>query len=118
MAAISLGLAGLSFGLSAETGGKIQNLEVRVSRKKATVIDEDGDTVAATYFDPTEELSFEFNPTGSTGIAASSPGVAVTVANYTPAAGIIITEEVTTTRANNDYKKVAVKAIVHPLITS
>ena len=117
MAAILLGTAGLSFGLVAETGGIIQNLEVRLGREKAEVKDPDGDTVAAAYYNPTEEISFEHFPTGSTGIAAASPGVAVSLSNYTPGAGIIITEEVTTTRPNTDYRKVAVRAMVHPLIT-
>lgn len=116
MAAILLGTAGVSFGLIAETGGFIQNVEIRLSREKADVKDPDGDITAVAYFNPTEEISFDHVPTGSTGIAAASPGVAVTLANYTPTAGSIITEEVTTTRPNTDYKRVSVRAMVHPLI--
>lgn len=116
MGATLLGLAGLTFGLIAETGGQIQNLEVRQTREKASVRDADGDTVAVAYYDPSEEISFEFFPTGATGVAAASPGVAVSLSNYTPSAGSIITEEVTITRPNTDYKKMSVKAVNHPLI--
>jgi hypothetical protein len=118
MAALTLGLAGLSFGLSTETGGQIQNLEIRESREEVKVRDADGDTVGATYIDPSQEITYDFFPTGATGIAAASPGAAVTVTNHTPAAGLIIVTEVTTTRANTDYKKVSVKAVNYPLITS
>lgn len=116
MAAIQIGTSGLSFGLSAETGGLIQNLEIRKTRDKAVVQDEDGDTVGAAYFNPLEEVNVEFFPTGSTGLAAASVGVALTVANYTPAAGSIYTEEVTTTRPNTDFRKMSIKAMVHPSI--
>lgn len=118
MAAISLGTAGLSFGLTAETGVIIQNLEIRNSREKAEVLDPDGDVVAVTFFKPTEEITWDGVQSSGSGLGASSPGVAVTIANYTPTAGIIITEEVTTTRPNTDYKKLAAKAIVYPLVTS
>jgi hypothetical protein len=111
MAALTLGLAGLSFGLVAETGGKIQNIEIRNVRDKATVKDETGGTVGATYYDPRNEINFEAFVTGATGIAAASPGVALTVANFTPGNGTIIAEEVTTRQQNVDYKKITVKAM-------
>jgi hypothetical protein len=119
MAAIKLGLAGLTFGFASdETGGVIQSLEIRRSRDKAVVRDADGDTVACAYFDPKEEISFEFFTTGGTGLSAASPGVAVSVTNYTPAAGLIITEEVTISRTNTDYQKHSVKAMNYALVTS
>lgn len=116
MAAISIGTAGLSFGLIAETGGMIQNLEIRQTREKAVVLDPDGDTTAATYFNPLEEVTLDFFPTGATGVAAAAIGTALTVANYTPSAGSIYTEEITITRPNTDYRKHSIKATVHPSI--
>jgi len=119
MAALTLGLAGLTFGFTAtETGGQIQDLEVRRSREKVTVRGNQGDTLAATYFDPTEEITFNLVPTGSTGIAAASPGVVLSMLNYLPSSGAIIVEEVTINQTNTDYKKMSVKAMNYPQISS
>ena len=118
MSAIQLGTAGLSFGLIAETGLIVENVEIRDAREKAEVLDPDGDVVAVAYFKPTTEVQVSGVQSGGTGIGAASPGVALTVANYVPSAGIIITEEVTITKPNTDYKRLDVKAIVYPLVTS
>jgi len=119
MPALQLGLAGLSFGLSTETGGAIQNLEVRDSREKAVAKNAGGETVGAVYFDPKSEVSYDLLPTSAISAASASPGVSlVGFVNYVPSAGLLITEEVTTTRPNDNFKKLAVKAVVHPLITT
>ena len=119
MSALTLGLAGLTFGLTAnETGGQIQDLEIRQTREKATVRGNQGDTMAAAYYDPTNEITFNFVPTSNTGIGAASPGVAVALANHTPSAGSVIVEEVTINQTNTDYKKQSVKAINYPQITA
>lgn len=119
MAAIKFGTSGLTFGFASdETGGVLQSLEIRRTRDKATVQDVDGDMVACCYFNPTEEISFDFFPTSGAGVAASSPGVAVSLTNYSPAAGLIIVEEVTITRTNTEYQKHSVKAFNTPLVTS
>lgn len=118
MAVYLLGASGLTFGLLAETSGLIQNLEIRKTRQKATVMNQIGEIAAAAYYDPSEEVTLEFYTTGSSDIAAAAPGVALTAQNYTPSAGLLITEETTTTRPNNDYKKMSLKCVVHPLITS
>ena len=119
MPALQLGHAGLSIGLSAETGGAIQNLEVRLSSEKAVAKNCGGETVAATYFDPKSEISYDLLPTSAISAASASPGVSlVGFVNYVPSAGLLIAEEVTTTSPNDNYKKIAVKCVNHPLITS
>ena len=116
MAAIYLGTAGLTFGLVAETGGVIQNVQVRRTREKAVVKNQVGEITTAVYFDPTEEITYDFFVSGSTGVAASSIGVAVTLTNYTPSAGAIYPEEITISKPNNDFVKYSVKAMAHALI--
>ena len=119
MSALQLGTTGLSFAITAaETGGLIQSLEIRKTREKASVRDNDGDTCGVAYFDPSEEINFEFFPSGATGVAAASPGASVALANYTPSAGLVITEELTESRSNDNFRKMSVKAVVHPAITS
>lgn len=115
---IYVGTAGLSFGfVSAETGGLLQNLEVRQTREKAMVRDTSGRTVGKVYFDPSEEISLEFFPSSASGLGAASVGVALTLANYTPTSGAIYPDEVTTTRSNSEYRKQTIKATVHPSIS-
>lgn len=119
MAAILLGLAGLTFGFSSdETGGVIQSIQIKKGREKQTVRNKTGEVAAASFYNPTEEISYDFVPSGGGGVSSISPGVAVSLANYTPLAGIIITEEVTISRKNTEYESISSKAIVYPLILS
>ena len=118
MPALYFGLAGLCFGLVDETGGAIQNVEIRKTREKQVAKNAGGETIAKVYFDPSEEISYDLLPTTATCAAAASPGVSLSLTNYAPAAGLIITEETTQTRPNDNYRKFAVKAVVHPLITT
>lgn len=118
MAAIKLGTQGLTFGCTAETGGIIQSLEVRRSREKAEVKGPEGAVEAVAFFNPTEEISGEFYPTGSSDIAGISPGVAYALAGYVPASGLVIIEEVTANHGNAEFKKMSFKAVVYPAITA
>ena len=116
MAAIYIGTAGLTFGLVSETGGVIQNVQIRRTREKASIKNQVGEITTAVYYDPLEEITYDFFLSGATGIAASSIGTAVTLSNYTPTAGSIYPEEITISKVNNDFVKYSVKAIAHALI--
>lgn len=119
MAAIEFGTDGLTWGLSAEAGGLIQDLEIRDVREKASVRDAAGATKAKCYYDPRTEVSFNFYPTGGgSGLNAITCAASFSLTNYTPAAGLIIAEEVTHSRTNTEYWKTSVKAEICPDITS
>jgi len=118
MAATIDGTAGLTFGLQAETGGFIQNLEVQNKTEKAEVRNEQGEFAGVAFYNRTEEISGEAVLTGSTGLGGMAPAAALTLATYTPTAGTIFVEELTTKFSNTGWQTTSFKAICYPLITA
>jgi hypothetical protein len=118
MAATIHGTSGLTFGNTTETGGYLQNIDVRNSIEKTEVRNEQGEFVGVAQYNRTEEISGEFIPFGSTGLAAAAPAAVLTLASYTPAAGIILVEELSTKHTNTGFHATTFKSFVYPLITS
>jgi len=118
MAATIHGTSGLTFGNTAETGGYLQNFDVRNGIEKTEVRNEQGEFIGVAQYNRTEEISGEFVLYGSTGLGAAAPAAALTLASYTPAAGIILVEELSTKHTNTGFKSTSFKAFVYPLITS
>ena len=92
MAAVSpilLGLTGATFLLTAETGGMIQSFSRNTTAKWIDVYDAAvGYTIGHVAHDFTADYSIDLISTGTTGIAATSPGVALTLANTTAGGGV------------------------------
>jgi hypothetical protein len=120
MAETLFGTAGLTFGFpSAESGFLIEKMEVTETREvKGEVRDNNGDMKAKAYSDQTFNISIDGVPYSATGIGAATVAAALTVASYSPASGIIIVEEISTSFSNTDYKRQSIKAVVHPGITT
>ena len=79
---ILLGLTGATFLMTAETGGIIQSFSVNEGSKWIDVYDASvGYTVGHVAHDFVNDYSVEVIATGSNGICAASPGVALTLAN-------------------------------------
>ncbi len=114
------GTAGLTFGFpNAEGGFYIEKLEVTETRGvKAEVKDNQGNMIGKAYGDKTLNINIDGVPYSATGIGSAAVAASLTVANYTPAAGLIIVEEISTSSSNTDYKRQSIKAICHPSITS
>lgn len=86
---ILLNLTGATFLLSAETGGIIQSFSQSDSRKKLEVYDgASGKTTGLVYHDPRATFNVRIISTGTTGVAAASPGVALTLANAATTNGV------------------------------
>ena len=118
MSATIHGTTGLAFGTTTETGGYLQSLEVRHATEKTEVRNEQGEFVGVALYNKTEEISFEAVLYGSTGLAAIATAAVLTLASYTPAAGVILVEEFSTKFSNTGFKSTSAKAFVYPLITS
>ena len=92
MAAVSpilIGLTGATFLLTAETGGLIQSFSRNTSSKNIDVYDAAvGYTVGHVFHDFVADYSIDLISTGTTGIAATSPGVSLTLANTTAGGGV------------------------------
>lgn len=118
MSATVHGTDGLVFGLTTETGGYINSLEVRSSTEKTEVRNEQGQYVGVALYNPTVEITGEAVLYGDTGLGAIAPAATLTLANYSPTAGIILVEEVTTKSTETTFQSTSFKAFCYPLITT
>jgi len=118
MAATIKGTAGLVFGTTTETGGFLHNLEIQNKTEKAEVRNESGEFAGVAMYNRTEEISGEAVLTGSSGLGGIAPATALTLSSYSPSAGSIFVDEVTTKYSNTGWKTTSFKAFCYPLITS
>jgi hypothetical protein len=118
-APILLGLSGATFLMTAETGGMIQSFSVEVRRKRLDVYDASvGYTAGKVYHDPSATYTVRVIKTGSTGVSAAAPGVAVTLANTIGTAngapgGTIYTDSVSQTHNPEGLRELSVTAVQH-----
>lgn len=122
MPATIIGTSGATWGLTAETGVLIQRQNAKTSREKNQVRNHEGEVTLVSYYNPIQTYSMEGVTTGSTGIVAAVPGVALTLANTFPNngvnAGLIYTDDVDVAKINTDFQKITVNATRYPLITA
>lgn len=118
MSATIKGTAGLAFGTTTETGGYLQSLEVRHAVEKAEVRNETGEFIGVAFYNKTEEVSGEAVMYGSAGLGGIATATALTLASYTPAAGLILVDEFSTKYSNVGFKSTSFKALIYPLITT
>jgi hypothetical protein len=89
VAPILIGLTGATFLLTAETGGIIQSFQRNVESKKIAVYDGSvGATTGMVFHDPHATYTVKIITTGSTGLAAATPGATITLANTSSGNGV------------------------------
>lgn len=123
MAAFLFGTTGLSWGIaSAETGILVQSYARTISGSEKLAKNNVGETVGVSLYDQMAEHVVEGYDTGSTGIAAASFGVALTIANVISgngvAAGLVICTGFSDKLANEDYKTITATCKQWPLVTA
>ena len=105
---------------------KIQSRDHSKKSQSETIKDSEGVTVSKIYYDPTEEISFEYVPTTATGGTATPTlpdiGTFITMSNdtaYTAIANkVFIVDDVSTKSSNTSAMRVTIKATYYPQITS
>jgi len=121
MPAITIGTTGATWGLTTETGVLIQRSSAKTAREKNPVRNHEGEVSLVSFYNPTQTYSMEGITTASTGVAAASPGVALTIAQTFPSNGVavgqILTDDVEVSKINTEFQKVSVNATRYPLIT-
>lgn len=110
---ILLGLTGATFLMTAETGGIIQSFSANQTSKWIDVYDASvGYTTGHVAHDFVNDYSVEVIATGSNGICAASPGVALTLANNIAGSNtaLIYTLSANTSHSPENLKKKSVTA--------
>ena len=114
MAATTHG-TGLTFGLTAESTGFIQNFECQDKTEKVEVRNETGEFAGFTTYNRTQELSGEIILNAA---SPYTPGSTITSFANWSGTGLITCEEVTTKQTNTGYKTISFKAFCYPLVTT
>ena len=113
MAATVIGLTSITFGGSAETVAVFTSFSQTSDSEKTTVVDEDGDFVAAAYHGKKSVASLS----GYIKAALPTIGASITLANATSnlagVSGTFYVDSVAVSRAPNDFQQVTIGASNH-----
>lgn len=120
MPATTLGTAGLVWGTTAELGVLLQSFERKIQRDKKEIKNETGEVSALSFYNFRAGYTFDAYTTGTSSLAAASPGSAYSFVNSTSGngvtAGSVYIDEVTISKANEDFTKISGSATQYPLI--
>jgi len=112
MAATTVGVQGLVFGITAETGGLVQSFTETRNVERAEVRNASGEVVGVGIYNPTDTFAFSTTITGA--YATTAGAVLTTLANATSTGGKIIVDSVTVNRASDGFVTVDVSATRFP----
>lgn len=113
MPATTIGQAGLTFGLTAETIGLVQSFSETRNVEKNEVRDNAGDIKAVAYFNPTTAYSLSVAITGNTSITV---GGAFAMANAATA-GTLRVDSLTINKSNDAFVTLDVSATGYPNVS-
>lgn len=123
MTPILQNLTGLTFLLVAESGIIISNFSRATEREVTFVYDHSvGYDVGFAAFNPSANYNIAGKTTGTTGTAAASPAIALTVANLNTGngvtAGTIFSQGVSISHAEKGFRELSVTAFQKPGIVA
>jgi hypothetical protein len=110
--------SGVTFGATAETGIILSSFSRSVQSSKAELMDEDGDIVAVSYYGATATISIAGAVNGASGLATSSVGGLITLANATTAFGVtggkIVVDSVSSEQGSDAFRTITIEATQYP----
>jgi hypothetical protein len=112
MAATTIGTSGLSFGITAESGGLVQSFTEARNIQRAEVRNASGEVVGAAMYNPTDTFTFTTTITGA--YATTAGAVITTLANATSTGGKMIIDSVTTNKSSDGFVTVNVSVTRFP----
>ena len=115
MAATTVGVQGLVFGITAETGGLVQSFTETRNVERAEVRNASGEVVGVGIYNPTDTFAFSTTITGA--YATTAGAVLTTLANATSTGGKIVVDNVTVNRTSEGFVTVDVSATRFPNMT-
>jgi len=115
MPAVSIGTAGLSFGLTAEAGiGLVQSFSEARNVEKNEVRNNSGDIVAIGYFNATTSYSLSVAITGSYNVTA---GAALAALANATTLGTTRIDSITLNKSNDAFVTLDISATGYPNVT-
>ena len=115
MPAVTIGTAGLVFGLTAEAGiGLVQSFSEARSVEKNEVKNNSGDIVAIGYFNPTTAYSLSVAITGTYNVTA---GAALSALANATTLGTTRIDSITLNKSNDAFVTLDISATGYPNVT-
>ena len=115
MAAVTIGTAGLSFGLTAEAGiGLVQSFSEARNVEKNEVKNNQGDIVAIGYFNATTSYSLSVAITGSYNVTA---GAALAALANATTLGTTRIDSITLNKSNDAFVTLDISATGYPNVS-
>lgn len=115
MAAVTIGTANLTFGITAETGGLVQSFSETRNIEKQEVKNQVGEITGIAFFNPTTAYSLSITTT--TAFASTSAGGAISIANATTSTGSTRIDSITINKTNDGFVTVDISATGYPNVT-
>ena len=116
---ILFGTSGLAWGVTAASGGILQNITWNNRDENTSIRNEVGQTCAMAFHDPNADVDFSLYTTGTSGLSAAAPALALSLGNntnpLTSMTGTVITTEVSYKKTNTTYQMIDGKAKQYPL---
>ena len=113
--AITIGVTGLSFGSTAESGLLISSFSETKNIERAEVRDATGNVVGIALYNQTDSISFSGSITGS--YTTTAGAVLTTIANATGTGGKVVVDSVVFSRSPDAFVTVDVSATRYPNMT-
>jgi hypothetical protein len=115
MAAVTIGYANLTFGITAETGGLVQSFSEARNVEKNEVRNNVGDIVGIAYYNATTAYSLSITTT--TAFTSTSAGGAISIANAAQTTGSTRIDSLTINKSNDGFITVDISATGYPNVT-
>ena len=118
MPAVSIGTAGLSFGLTAEAGiGLVQSFSEARNVEKNEVRNNSGDIVAIGYYNATTSYSLSVAITGSYNVTAGAALAALANATTAIGNGSLRIDSITLNKSNDAFVTLDISATGYPNVS-
>jgi hypothetical protein len=115
MAATTIGTSGLSFGITAETGGLVQSFTETRNVQRAEARNGSGEVVALSLYNPTKTYTYSIYTTSSSSTSAGA--TLASIANASDTTGKVVVDSVTISRSVDGYQTMNISATQFPNIS-
>jgi hypothetical protein len=115
MAATTLGTSGLSFGITAESGGLVQSFTETRNVQRAEARNGSGEVVALSLYNPTKSYSYTFLTTSS--MSTTAGATLASIANASDVTGKVVVDSVSISKTTDGYQTASINATQFPNVS-
>lgn len=115
MAATLLGTSGLSFGITAESGGLVQSFSETRNIQRAEARNGSGEVVGLSMYNPTKSFSYTLLTTATMSTAAGA--TLTSIANASDTSGKVVVDSITISKSSDGWQTASINATQFPNVS-